>query len=75
MKNLKNHQMKSIFIFPLPLILMPNQILPLKIFEQKYLFMTKNVLKIMNHLELILNILMKKTIKSLYWTPLGVQQI
>ena len=37
--------MKSIFIFPLPLILMPNQILPLKIFEQKYLFMTKECIK------------------------------
>ena len=42
--------MKSMFIFPLPLILMPNQILPLKIFEQKYLFMTKECIKIMNHL-------------------------
>jgi len=37
--------MNSIFIFPLPLILMPNQILPLKIFEQKYLFMTKECIK------------------------------
>ena len=37
--------MKSIFIFPLPLILMPNQNLPLKIFEQKYLFMTKECIK------------------------------
>ena len=37
--------MKSMFIFPLPLILMPNQILPLKIFEQKYLFMTKECIK------------------------------
>jgi len=37
--------MKSIFIFPLPFILMPNQILPLKIFEQKYLFMTKECIK------------------------------